>query len=68
MTKHLKKFKLTSQYYEYINSDIALLPNVSLTNDNDMVHYNPILNYLTFTSEEDNSTITLNPANNPHIQ
>ena len=50
MAKHLKKFKLTSQYYEYINSDIALLPNVSLTKHNNSIHYNPILNYLTFTA------------------
>ena len=28
MTKFLKKFGLTTQYDEYINSDIALLPNV----------------------------------------
>ena len=40
MGKYLKKFELTSKYEEYINSDIALLPNVSLTNDNNIVHYN----------------------------
>ena len=68
MTKYLKQFELTVQYDEYINSDIALLPNVSLTNDDNTVHYNPVLNYLTFTAEQDNSTIALNSANNPDIK
>ena len=34
MTKYIKRFELTSQYEEYINSVMAILPNVSLTNDN----------------------------------
>ena len=69
MTKYLKQFELTSQYEEYINSDIALLPNVSLTNDDYMIHYNPIsTNYLTFTAEQDNSTIALNSVTNPDIK
>ena len=45
------------QYDEYINSDIALLPNVSLTKDDNRVHYNPkVPNYLKFAAKEDNST------------
>ena len=68
MTKYIKRFELTSKYEEYINSDIALLPNVSLTNDNNIVHYNPITNYLKFTAEEDNSTISLNSTTSPDIK
>ena len=68
MSKYLKKFELTSQYEEYINSDMAILPNVSLTNDNNIVHYNPFLNYLKFTAEEDNSTISLNSKTSPDIK
>ena len=69
MGKYLKEFELTSQYEEYINSTMALLPNVSLTNDDNMVHYNPkVPNYLKFTAEEDNSTISLTSANSPDIK
>ena len=68
MTKYLKQFELTVQYEEYINSDIAVLPNVSVTNDDNMVHYNPIPNYLKFTAEEDNSTIVLNTKTSPDIK
>ena len=68
MTKYLKQFELTVQYEEYINSDIALLPNVSVTNDDNKVHYNPIPNYLKFTAEEDNSTIALTSKTFPDIK
>ena len=68
MTKYIKRFELTSQYEEYINSVMAILPNVSLTNDNNIVHYNPFLNYLKFTAEEDNSTISLNAKTSPDIK
>ena len=68
MIKYLKKFKLTSQYEEYINSDIAVLPNVSVTNDDNKVHYNPIPNYLRFTAEENNSTISLTSKTSPDIK
>lgn len=42
MGKYLKKFQTTSQYNAY-TADTAnfILPNVSLTVDNDTVHYNP---------------------------
>ena len=43
MGKYLKKFELTSQYEEYINSIMALLPNVSLIKNK--IHYNPVPNY-----------------------
>ena len=46
MTKFLKKFGLTTQYDEYINSDIALLPNVSLTIYDHMIHYHTAPMYL----------------------
>ena len=68
MTKYIKRFELTSQYEEYINSDMAILPNVSLTNDDNMVYYNPGPNYLNFTAEEDNSTISLNAGTSPDIK
>ena len=68
MTKYLKQFELTTQYEEYINSNVALFPNVSVTNDDNKVHYNPIPNYLKFTAEEDNSTISLNSVTNPDIK
>ena len=68
MGKYLKEFELISQYEEYINSVMAILPNVSLTNDNNIVHYNPIPNYLKFTAEEDNSTISLNSKTSPDIK
>ena len=68
MAKYLKRFELTAQYEEYINSDIALLPNVSVTNDDNKVHYNPIPNYLKFTAEEDNSTISLTSKTSPDIK
>ena len=68
MTKYLKQFELTTQYEEYINSNVALFPNVSVTNDDNKVHYNPAYNYIQFTAEEDNSTISLNSATNPDIK
>ncbi len=68
MTKYLKQFELTTQYEEYINSNVALLPNVSVTNDDNKVHYNPIPNYLRFTAEEDNSTISLTSKTFPNIK
>ena len=66
MIKYLKKFKLTAQYEEYINSDIAVLPNVSLITSNNTVHYNS--NYLKFTAKEDNSTISLTSKTSPDIK
>ena len=57
MTKYIKKFELTSKYEEYINSDIALLPNISIIKDINGIHYNPIYDYsqdyLTFVAKED---------------
>ena len=70
MANYLKKFELTAQYKEYINSDSVLLPNVSLIKNNNTVYYNPVHvpNYLTFTAEEDNSAISLYSATNPNIK
>ena len=57
MGKYLKKFELTSKYEEYINSDMAISPNVSIIKDINGVHYNPIHDYLpdylTFVAKED---------------
>ena len=69
MGKYLKEFELISQYEEYINSDMAILPNVSIINDINGVYYNPkVPNYLKFTAEEDNSTISLNSKTSPDIK
>ena len=69
MGKYLKEFELISQYEEYINSDMAILPNVSIINDINGVYYNPkVPNYLKFTAEEDNSTISLNAGTSPDIK
>ena len=71
MANYLKKFELTAQYEKYINSDSVLLPNVSLIKNNNTVYYNPynhVPKYLTFTAEEDNSTISLNAATSPDIK
>ena len=40
MGKYLKKFETTAEYETFIASDYDK-PNVSLTKDNDVVHYNP---------------------------
>ena len=66
MTKYLKQFELTAQYEEYINSDIAVLPNVSLITSNNTVRYNH--NYLKFTAQQDNSTISLTSKTSPDIK
>ena len=72
MGKYLKEFELISQYEEYINSDMAILPNVSIINDINGVYYNPKVpkgpNYLKFIAEEDNSTISLNAGTSPDIK
>ena len=41
MSLYLKKFSTHSEYDSYINGSEAILPNVSLTVDNNTVHYNP---------------------------
>ncbi len=43
--KYLKRFKIHSDYEEYINGEGALLPNVSYTEDTLKVYYNPIHDY-----------------------
>lgn len=64
MGKYLKEFELTSQYEEYINSTVALLPNVSHVKEIPKVFYNPFVDidysqqYLTFEAIED-STFSL---------
>lgn len=53
-TKYLKLFDTQSNYNAYINGSEVYLPNVSLTLDDDAVHYNPLpphdysQDYLTF--------------------
>ena len=41
--KYLKKFENHSDYEIYINGQDAILPNVSLCEDQNEVHYNPIV-------------------------
>jgi uncharacterized protein (TIGR02145 family) len=40
--KHLKKFETETAYNSYIGGVEAVLPNVSLVTENQIVHYNPI--------------------------
>ncbi len=42
MSVYLKKFETTSEYNTYINGSDKILPNVSLTVDDSVVHYNPL--------------------------
>ena len=41
MSLFLKQFSTHSEYEQYINGGGVILPNVSLTLDNNTVHYNP---------------------------
>ena len=64
MGKYLKLFEQHAQYETYINSQDAVLPNVSYCIDNDEVHYNPYVHdyskdYLTTIALED-GTISFN--------
>ena len=43
MGKYLKKFENHSDYETYINGQDAILPNVSLCEDQNDVHYNPLV-------------------------
>ena len=43
--KYLKRFKIHSDYEEYVNGGGAVLPNVSYTEDTLKVYYNPIHDY-----------------------
>ena len=68
--KYLKKFTKASEYESYITSDDAILPNVSICEDEiNVVHYNPyiplIIPYLKFTAQEQNSTVSLNKIGSP---
>ena len=47
MGKYIKLFGTHPEYSTYINSDEALLPNVSLCNNVNEVHYNPVKYYIT---------------------
>ena len=65
MEKHLRKFNTHSEYQEYINSQDKLLPNVSLCEDQNELHYNRkphdySQNYLTFVAKE-SGTFTFTP-------
>ena len=41
MSLYLKKFETTSQYEQYVGGPDLILPNVSLCDDTNKVHYNP---------------------------
>ena len=62
MAKYLKEFSTTAEYESYINNS-PTLPNVSLTLDDNEVHYNQKPNYtneyLTTTALENNKKIRL---------
>lgn len=64
-TKYIKLFDTQTNYNAYINGSEVYLPNVSLTLDNDVVHYNPAKDYSKeyFTlSALESGTITWNPT------
>ena len=63
MGKYIKKFSTHTQYGTYINSQNRVLPNVSLCEQEDELHYNPYSyaeDYLTFVALED-GTFTFTP-------
>ena len=49
MGKYLKKFENHSDYKTYIDGQDAILPNVSLCEDQNDIHYNPIVPPITIT-------------------
>ena len=62
MSLYLKKFETTPQYDQYISGGGVILPNVSLCDDTNIVHYNPYdysKEYLTTVALED-GTISFN--------
>lgn len=55
---YIKLFELTSDYDNYIKSEDALLPNVSLVLETSNSHFNPVIkNYLRFVAVEDSSIL-----------
>ena len=67
MGKYIKKFSTHTQYETYINSQDKILPNVSLCEQEDELHYNEkphdySEDYLTFVAKE-NGTFTFTPQN-----
>jgi hypothetical protein len=55
---YIKLFELTSDYDNYIKSEDALLPNISLVAETTTSHFNPIIkNYLRFVAVEDSSIL-----------
>ena len=66
MAKYLKEFSATAEYESYINNS-PTLPNVSLTLDDNEVHYNKYVDYsreyLTFEALESGTFTLTVPAN-----
>jgi len=62
---HLKFFTTHTEYEAYINSEDAVLPNVSYCEDNDEVHYNPKEQPIVETDY--NTTININQSGNTYI-
>lgn len=66
---YIKLFDLISDYNNYIKSEDALLPNVSLILETTKLHYNPIkkqISYFGFTAIED-TTIIITARNSGEI-
>lgn len=61
---HIELFELTSDYDNYIQSEDALLPNISLILETAKLYYNPVIikNYLRLIAVED-SSILITSAN-----
>jgi hypothetical protein len=62
MSLYLKQFSTHSEYEQYINGGGVILPNVSLTVDNNTVHYNPYVEPETRVVAKYNVTDTSNPT------
>ena len=60
MAKYLKLFEQHAQYETYINSQDAVLPNVSYCIDNDEVHYNNAGTYIEIVYKGNNAASATN--------
>ena len=68
MADYIKLVKSLEELMAFKASNDFATPNVTAIFGDTMVDYNPIPNYLKFTAEEDNSTISLNSKTSPDIK
>ena len=68
MADYIKLVKSLEELTAFKASNDFVTPNVTAIFGDKIVDYNPIPNYLKFTAEEDNSTISLNSATSPDIK